>query len=145
MPDAFLLTYLIFIQRDSGRFSHLLKVTQLRAEPQREAFLPIIVIGGMSARWYTTGHPQILNACSFLQQEALGLPWKAGKTWVFQSPPRIFQVEETAVSRRAKAGRSSSWDNQAQRAGPVQDTQLPGPRALSAGGLQRPDPDGQGN
>ena len=114
----------------------MLKVTQLRAEPQREAFLPIIVIGGMSARWYTTGHPAA---------GSIGSPWKAGKTWVLKSPPRVFQVEETAVSRRAKAGRSSSWDNQAQRAGPVQDTQLPGPRALSAGGLQRPDPDGQGN
>ena len=83
--------------------------------------------------------------CSFLQQEALGLRSKAGKTWVLKSPLRVFQVEETAVSRSVKARRSSSWDNQAQRAGPVQNTQLPGPRALSAGGLQRPDPDGQGN
>lgn len=39
----------------------MLKVTQLRAEPQREAFSPVIVIGGMNARWYTTGHPQILS------------------------------------------------------------------------------------
>ncbi|XP_070237639.1 cytochrome c oxidase subunit 4 isoform 2, mitochondrial isoform X2 [Bos mutus] len=50
--------------------------------------------------------------CSFLQQEALGLRSKAGKTWVLKSPLRVFQVEETAVSRSVKARRSSSWDNQ---------------------------------
>lgn len=50
--------------------------------------------------------------CSFLQQEALGLCSKAGKTWVLKSPLRVFQVEETAVSRSVKARRSSSWDNQ---------------------------------
>ena len=94
MPDAFLLMYLIFTQRNSGRFSLLLKVTRLRVEPQREGFSPVIVNGGMSARWYTTGHPQILHASSFLQQEALGLCCKAGKTWVLKSPLRVFQVGE---------------------------------------------------
>ena len=92
---------------------------------------------------------QILDACSFLAQEGMGSGLESCQDLGPQKPlgPQkgAFQVEETAVSKGVKAGRSSSWDNRTHRAGPAQDTQPAGPRAASAGGLQRQDPGGQAN